>query len=116
MENIVTAEGINAYYVEDDEWTPCRNRKSNTPMYGVIKIDHRMYQCVPGSCNNQCDGCAFYDGHTYYCMNWFLPCSAKNRIDNRDCIYVEILEENTLEEKELYSTKDFEKLNTYRFK
>ena len=116
MENIVTVEGVNAYYVEDEEWTPCRDRKSHTPMYGVIKIDHRMYQCMPENRYNVCDGCAFYDGHTYDCMNCHLPCSAKHRADNRECIYVEILEENTLEKKELYSTKDFKKLNTYRFK
>ena len=116
MENIVTVENYDSYYVDNEVWTPCFNKKSTTPMYGILNIDHRTYQCMPSGFNNMCDGCAFYEDTTYDAMCMNLPCAAKHRIDNRDCIYIEVFDDNALEEKKIYTTKDFEKLKTYRFK
>ncbi len=115
MEKIITYEGGSMFIVED-EYIPKHFRKSNTPIFGDLMIDHQTYRCTPVLKKNSCIGCSFYNDETYCAYCYDLPCSAMDREDGIDCIFVKVEISPSLPDKKQYKTSDFKNLTTYRFK
>lgn len=112
MEEITTYRG-EAMYVLPHGLVSVWERRSTTPLYGVIKIDNIRYQCMPSGEAPNCVGCAFYSEKHREISCADFPCERYKREDENDCIFVEVVEENFSKE---ISTTEFKKLETYRFK
>lgn len=115
MEKIITYEG-GSMYIINDEYVLKHFRKSTTPMYGILSIDEKNYQCCPQECKSSCMGCDFYNDKTHTITCGDLPCNASDREEGVDCIFVKIKINSIISNKEKYSTNDFKKLDSYRFK
>lgn len=111
MEEIVSFKDGTSAYVDDNSVVLTSKKKSKTPMYAVICIDSKLYQCMPS--NNNCQCCAFYNEKEVVCSCREFPCFSTFRDDGRDCIFVEVIEEEKLD---VLTTDNFKKLSTYRFK
>lgn len=114
MEEIVSIDG-EVLYLFENEYIPRELRKSLTPLYGIIKIDGLLYQCVPGNAYNLCDGCVFYNGDQCCDANYILPCSHNDRNDGIDCIFKEVYV-SPFKDKDKFTTDDLKSVKTYRFK
>lgn len=110
MEEIISFKEGTSAYIDANHVVDTSKKKSKTPMYAIICIDSKLYQCMPSNRNCQC--CAFFNEKEYTCSCCNFPCFSTLREDGKDCIFVEIIEE----ELNVLTTDNLKKSLTYRFK
>lgn len=103
-----------SFYVIGSRKIPIIQRLSKTKLNQIIQIDGLEFKCIKADLNNLCKGCHFSDD-IEGCTVDLLPCYSSSRKDNQDCVF-QLAKKEELEEKNFYTTKDFMKLQTYRFK
>lgn len=110
----IKIKGDKSFYVTGGRERLVFNKKSKTKLNQLIEIDGVEYKCLKANLTNLCSGCYFSD-ETEGCIAPILPCTARLRKDNQDCIF-QLVEYDSLEDKMFYSTLDFQELKSYRFK